>query len=696
MYSEQNYRIGIDIGGTFTDLVAINEETGGIKVAKTLTTTDPSDGVISGLKMIINKDKIEPGQISTIVHGTTLVTNALIERKGAKVALMTTVGHRDSLEIGSEYRYDPHDLYLEKPEVLVPRHFRIGINERILADGQVKIPLDLDEIVECTDKLKESGVEAVAISFLHSYKNDAHERAAAKIIRKVAPEMYISLSSEVVPEIREYERTSTTIANVYVKPITEKYLKRLVQELQHLGFKGNFFIMLSNGGICSVETAYDFPIKILESGPAAGALAASMYGIRGGFPNLLSFDMGGTTAKSCIIENGTPLMVNEFEVARVYRFKRGSGLPIKAKVIEMIEIGAGGGSIAYIDKFGLMKVGPQSAGSNPGPVCYGLGGTEPTVTDADLILGYLDPEFFLGGEMKLDREAAFQAIEQKIAKPLGVDPVEAAWGIHHVVNENMANSARVHATEHGKDLSTKPLFAFGGAGPVHAYNVAKILGLKAIIYPFGAGATSALGLLCAPLAFDFVHSFYGRLDSINWDEANRLLGEMIEQGAGILTTAGLEEAKISVQRFCDLRFVGQGHELPVTLPEGRLGPERVDEIIGAFEEEYENLYHQKGPGMPLEALNWRVTVSGPRPDINLKGEIKDVNSDKALKGTRKVYFRDDESYRDTPVYDRYRLGPGVALQCPAVFEEVESTIVVGPEAKSVEIDPQNNLIVRWK
>ncbi len=690
------YRLGIDIGGTFTDFVLLNEETGENRIGKNLTTPeDPSEGVITGLKSLIEEENIDPHQISTIVHGTTLVTNALIERKGSKTGLITTEGFRDALEIANQYRFDPYDVYLEKPEPLVPRHLRFTVDERVLADGTVSKPLDQEELEERVRKFQEMGVEAIAICFMNSYKNGVHEKEALKIINEIAPGMYVSISSEVIPEIREYERTSTTVCNVFVKATVEKYLQKVIQRLKELGFEGNFFMMLSNGGICTVETACEFTIRILESGPAAGALAASMYGEKSAFPNVLSFDMGGTTAKSCIIENNTPLKVNEFEVARVYRFKKGSGLPIKASVIEMIEIGAGGGSIAYIDKFGLLKVGPQSAGSNPGPVSYGLGGTEPTVTDADLVLGYLDPDFFLGGKMKLDKDAAYKAIKEKIADPLGLDPIEAAWGIHKVVNENMSNAARIHAIEYGKDLAQFPLFAFGGAGPVHAYNVARNLGVDAVALPLGAGTTSALGLLCAPLAFDYVRSYFGRLDVLDWNEVNRFFAEMTEEGRKLLTAAGLRDEDIIVRRSCDMRYVGQGHEANVILPEGELKEGRIDEIEAFFQKTYEELFHQKGPDMPLEVLTWRVSVSGPRPQIPLES-FKQDNFEKALKGEREVYFDGQGGFIKTPVYDRYLLGVGFQTQGPAVFEEHESTVVVGVEAKDIKIDEQNNLIVRWR
>jgi len=453
--------------------------------------------------------------------------------------------------------------------------------------------------------------------------------------------------------------------------------------------------MLSNGGTASVETACNFPVRLLESGPAAGALAAAFYGRMTGFPEVLSFDMGGTTAKASLIEKGEPLSTTEFEVARVYRFKKGSGLPVKISVIEMIEIGAGGGSIARVGTLGLPKVGPESAGAVPGPACYGRGGEQPTVTDADLILGYLDPDFFLGGRMRLDREAAVRAIEERIARPLGLDLVEAAWGIHQVVNENMANAARVHIVERGKDPRAYPLFAFGGAGPVHAYRVARALGVPSIVAPLGAGATSAFGFLCAPLLFDLVRSLYGRLDELDWSEANRLLGEMEEEGRDLLRASGVADAEIKVCRFCEMRYVGQGHEVTVGLPDGSLGPDDAGRLTTLYRKEYRRLYNREGPDVPLETITWRLQVAAPRPEIRLGGEEgKPRPLDEARKGVREIYLPEDESFREVPVYDRYRLDPGALFEGPAVVEEKESTVVVGPEGRT-EVDEARNLIVRW-
>jgi N-methylhydantoinase A len=697
LHPDERYRrVGIDIGGTFTDLVLIDDASGSRAVGKVLTSPeDPSQAVEEGLVDLLEQEGVAAAQLGTVIHGTTLVTNALIERRGVSTALLTTEGFRDAVAIGTEHRYDMYDIFIEKPEPLVPRSLRYGVRERVLDDGSVALRLDEEQVRSIVAELREREVRAVAVSFLHSFRNPVHECRVAEILAEEAPEITVSLSSEVAPEIREYERTSTTVANVYARPPVEGYLRSLEERLRQLGFGGSLYIMLSNGGTASVETVCRFPIRLLESGPAAGALAAAFYGRETGFPEVLSFDMGGTTAKACLIEGGEPLTSGEFEVARVYRFKKGSGLPVKVSVIEMIEIGAGGGSIAGIGALGLPKVGPRSAGSVPGPACYGRGGTEPTVTDADLILGYLDPDFFLGGKMHLDRGAALRTIEERIARPLGLDPVEAAWGIHQVVNENMANAARVHAIERGKDPRAYPLFAFGGAGPVHAYRVARALGVPGFIAPLGAGATSAFGFLCAPLSFDFVRSLYGRLDELDWSEANGALAEMEEEGRDLLRASGVADPDIRVRRLCDMRYVGQGHEVTVELPGGPLGPDDADRLTALYRKEYRRLYNREGPDVPLEAITWRLEVSGPRPEIRVGCEERAPSSpSEAQKGARKIYLPEDGGFRTVPVYDRYLLGRGAVFEGPAVVEERESTVVLGPGGRA-EIDGARNLILRW-
>src|SRR6266542_2574280 len=564
-------RLGVDIGGTFTDLVVVDETTGAVRVGKVLTTSkDPAQGVEQGVQALLGDAGVAHDAVHAVVHGTTLATNALIERKGARMALLTTAGFRDTLEIRSEGRYDMYDLFIDPPAPLVPRHLRREVPERLLADGSVVRPLDESVARRVIAALVDEGVEALAICLLHAYVNPVHERRLAEIAREIAPALPVSCSSEVVPEIREYERTSTTTANVYVVPLMARYLADLEQRMAELGLPGQLYVMQSSGGIALPEEARRLPIRLVESGPAAGALAAALSARERGEPRLLSFDMGGTTAKACVIDDGVPLVARELEVARADRFKKGSGLPVRVPVIEMIEIGAGGGSIARVDRLGLLKVGPDSAGADPGPACYGLGGRLPTVTDADLILGYLDGDFFLGGRMRLDRDAAGRAIEEHVGRPLGLDLTRAAWGIHRVVNENMAAAARIHGIERGKDLRAYPLFAFGGAGPVHCWQVAKILKVPRILVPFGAGAMSAYGLLAAPLAFDFVRTAPQRLDAADWTQINGLFAEMESEGRRILRGADVPDGDVRIRRTAEMRYAGQGHEVEVELPQGAL------------------------------------------------------------------------------------------------------------------------------
>ena len=693
--SEKSHRVGIDIGGTFTDLVLIDDASGERAIGKVLTTPDdPSEAVEQGLRGLLEREDVDASQLKTIIHGTTLVTNALIERRGTATALLTTEGFRDAVAIGTEHRYDMYDIFLEKPEPLVPRSLRYGVRERVLDDGSVLRDLDEEQVRAIAGELLERGIGAVAVSFLHGFRNPVHEQRVAEILAEEAPGVAVSLSSEVSPEIREYERTSTTIANVYVRPLVERYLHRLEERLRRLGFDGSFYVMLSNGGTASVETACRFPVRLLESGPAAGALAAAYYGKAAGFSDVLSFDMGGTTAKACLIDGGKPLTSTDFEVARVYRFKKGSGLPVKTSVIEMIEIGAGGGSIARVGPLGLPKIGPESAGADPGPACYGRGREEPSVTDADLLLGYLDPDFFLGGRMRLDYRAAEKAM-RKISDALVVDPLEAAWGVHQVVDENMANAARVHAVERGKDPRKYLLLAFGGAGPVHAHRVARALGVPGFVAPLGAGTASAFGFLCAPLSFDLARSLYGRLDELDWDAANAALAEMEEEGRELLRASGVADEDVLVRRLGEMRYVGQGHEVGVKLPEGTLGPDDVGGISAGYREEYRRLYGREGPDVPLEAITWRVEVSAPRPEILQEESGGDPRAlDEARKGKREIYLPEKDGFAAVPVYDRYRLDPGAAFDGPAVVEERESTVIVGPDSRA-EVDGSRNLIVRW-
>ncbi len=685
------YRVGIDIGGTFTDMLLVGED-GTTIIGKTLTTPeDPSLAVENALRPALENGVVKASERGTLIHGTTLVTNALIERKGAPTALLTTAGFRDAVEIGREHRYELYDLNLELPRPLVPRHLRFDVPERVAADGSVLSPLDEAFVRRLVAELSERGIRAIGVCYLNSFRNPQHERRTAEIIAEVAPNIRVSLSSEVVAEIREFQRTSTTLANVYVQERVSDYLVQLQSRLDRIGFLGSFFVMLSSGGIATRETSSRFPVRLLESGPAAGALAAAHAGVRSGHQDLLSFDMGGTTAKLCVIEDGEPLKTHEFEVDRVYRFRKGSGLPVRIPVIDMIEIGAGGGSIARVDSLGLLKVGPDSSGADPGPVCYGQGGREATVTDADLLLGYLDMNYFLGGKMKLDVKGATRAVE-RLAKPLSMTVEQAAWGIHQIVNENMANAARTHLGERGKDPRRMPMYAFGGAGPVHGYRVAEILRLPALISPFGAGVGSTFGLLAAPLAFDFVRSAYSRLDELDWRFANGLLDEMAEEGRKVLEDSGLAGEEINYLRTADMRYVGQGHEVSVPLPGESLNPSCLPQITDAFEETYRRLYGRKGPEVPLEIINWRVVASGPRPEMNLKLPHGNERRADARKGSRRAYFPECGGYVETAVFDRYAVQPGMAFDGPAIVEERESTLIIGAGGHA-RVDERLNIIV---
>jgi N-methylhydantoinase A len=696
MTGTPSLRAGVDIGGTFTDLVVYDDASGAFVVGKTLSTPgEPSRAIETGLAETLAQAEQPIGALGQIIHGTTLVTNALIERTGAPTALLATEGFRDSLEIGREHRYDLYDLQLEMPTPLVPRYLRFGVPGRTLADGSTLEGHDLDEayVERLARELDAAGVEAVAIAFLNSFANPELERRAREAVQRAAPNLRVSISSDVVPEIREYERTSTTVANVNVQARVERYLHDLEERLARAGFAGSLLLMLSSGALATVETAARFPVRLLESGPAGGALAATAFGKAAGYDSLLSFDMGGTTAKFAVIDRGEPLLAHGFEVDRRYRFKKGSGLPINLPVIEMIEIGAGGGSIARIDALGLLKVGPDSAGADPGPVCYGRGGTQPTVTDADLVLGYLDPGFFLGGAMSLDVEGAREAIGRVIAEPLGIGIEEAAWGIHQIVNEGMAGAARVHTLERGGDPRRLPVFAFGGAGPVHGYRVAAALGSPRLIVPSGAGVMSAIGFLAAPIAFDFTRSFPGRLDTLDWARVNGLFAEMEEEGATLLREAGVPGREVTHRRAAEMRYVGQGHEVRVPLPPGPLTPAGAGALREAFEAEYVRLYGRLGPPVAVEAITWRVVSSGPRPDLRLStAPAGSGDADSARKGTRRAYMPEHGGMTDVPVYDRYRLGPGAAFTGPAIVEERESTTVIGPQA-AVTVDAEGNLAV---
>ena len=687
-------RLGIDIGGTFTDLLLVDDTTGDVCVVKVLTTSeDPALGVMTAVSRALKESSSCLADIEILVHGTTIATNTIIERKGSCTALLATQGHRDAVEIRREHRYDMYDVLVEMPEPLAPRYLRFDVEERISARGEVILPLDRTQVHRLLQRLADRGVEAVAVCFLHSYRNPAHERAVKEIAEQLSLGIQVSLSCEVAPEIKEFERASTALCNAYVHSRVDQYLRRLEDDLSERGFTGSFFVMQSSGGLCSTETAREFPVRILESGPAGGVLAASHFARISRLGKLLSLDVGGTTAKLAVLDDGQPSVAAGFEVDRIYRFIRGSGLPVQVPTIEMIEIGAGGGSIARLDPMGLVRVGPESAGADPGPACYSRGGQLPTVTDADLLLGYLDPNHFLGGDLLLDVGAAQEAVGRHIADPLGLEITGAAWAIHSTVNETMASAARVHLVEQGKDPEAYPLFAFGGAGPVHAFQVATVLGSPRILVPFGAGVMSSLGFLTAPLSFEFVQGHYGRLPDPDWGEINGFLRSMEKEGRSILRTAGLSDEQIEVRRWCDMRYCGQGFEVRVPLPTGKLGGGRSDALHRGFEQRYRSLYGRTVPDADVELMNWRVVVQGPRPQLNMTPSTGTGTSvEEARKGSRPAYFRDAGSFVQTPVFDRNKLPVGAVIDGPAIVEERESTLVLGLGA-TAKVDPMLTVVV---
>lgn len=685
-------RIGVDVGGTFTDFVLVDDDRGLIFTGKRLTTPDdPSDAILEGTRRILAEAGTDPSAVHSIVHGTTLVTNTLIERTGAKVGLITTRGNRDALEMGREIRYDLYDLFLESPPTLVPRYLRKEVAERMAPDGEVLLAFDADEFRAVARELVDKeAVEAVAVCFMHSYRNPDHERQAKQILIEELGDIPFTISSEAAPEIREFERTSTTCANAYVQPRMQTYLKRLENELQAAGHDGALYVMLSGGGITTVESARAFPIQLIESGPAAGAMAASYYSRLTDTENFISFDMGGTTAKMCLIDGGKPDRKHDFEAGRVRRFMKGSGLPLKVSVVDMIEIGAGGGSLANIDGMGLLKVGPRSAGSAPGPVCYGLGGENPAVTDADLYLGYLNPDYFLGGEMALDMDTVEKAIFEKVAKPLGLSALEAAIGIHNIVNENMAAATRMHLAEKGRDPRRYDMIAFGGAGPVHAYGLAKILKLRKLVVPLGAGVTSALGFLVAPPAIDYVRSYVARLEDLDWAHLNTLFSEMETDARALLAEAGVSGDDVTITCSAEMRHVGQGFEISVPVPNGKLTPDSLSELRESFFDSYQKLFERTVRDVGIEAMSWRLAASGPNPEISLDFGSGGGETGTALKGTRQVYFP-ETGFVECDVYDRYALRADDRFTGPAVVEERESTTVIGPGAK-VSVDQHLYLV----
>jgi N-methylhydantoinase A len=680
--SSPSIRLGVDIGGTFTDVAL---EVGDKRyTAKGLTTPRaPEDGVLSILRTIIPEAGIAPGDVGLIVHGTTLATNALIERKGARTALLTTEGFRDVVEIRHENRFEQYDLNIDLPPPLVPRRLRLPVRERVDAQGKVLTPLDAASVDRALDTLATEKVEAVAVGFLHSFTNPEHERRVGEAIAKRLPDVAVSLSSEVSPEMREYERFSTATANAYLQPLIGSYLGRLERELAKAGFRCPMLLMTSGGGIMTTETSIRFPVRLVESGPAGGAIFAACIARQYGLDQVVSFDMGGTTAKICFIDKGRAQTARMFEVARIYRFVKGSGLPLRIPVIEMVEIGAGGGSIARVDTLGRVNVGPDSAGSEPGPVCYRRGGSEPTVTDADLALGRIDPAGFSGGKMPLDGEGAGRAIGDKIGAKLDLTLEHAAFAISEMVDENMANAARVHAIESGKDLRPRTLIAFGGAAPLHAARVAQKLGIGRVLIPENAGVGSAVGLLRAPVAYEIVRGKLMQLGSFEPATVNALFAEMRAEAEAIVRQ-GAPKAALTERRSAFMRYRGQGHEIAVELPVRDFTAKDQQGLRDLFEEAYRKLYSRPIPGVEIEILSWVITLGAPAEGM-LTAPLATKANEPKPQARRKLFDPDTGEFHEVPIYWRPDLSPGARIAGPAVIAEDDTSTVVGAQFDA-EID----------
>jgi N-methylhydantoinase A len=686
-------KLGFDTGGTFTDF-AFLDDAGRVHVHKVLSTpADPGLAVLKGVDELLARLGDVRRAAIRLFGATTIVTNAVLERKGARIALLVTRGFRDLLRIRTEARYDLYDLGIRYPEPLVPRDLCFEVDERLAVDGRVIRPLDEGGVRTIARQLRAQRVDAVAVCLLHSPAFPVHEQRIAAILAQEAPGMAVSISSTVAPEVREYPRASTTAVNAYTAPMMRRHLAYLGDELRDRGLDGRVYLMTSSGGLVPSETAAEIPVRIIESGPAAGVVAAAEYGRQAGVPDVLSFDMGGTTAKLTLVPGGRPMLTSELEVAHLERFKRGSGFPLKIHSIQTFEIGAGGGSIAVRDPLGLLRVGPRSAGADPGPACYGIGGAEPTVTDADLLLGYLDADAFLGGDFRLHRDAAAASVAT-LAAALGVSGERCASGIHDLVNENMAKAAAAHAAECGADLRRFTLVAFGGAGPVHAYGLARKLGIGTVICPVGAGVMSALGLLLAPVAVDLAVSRPMPLGA--WQPATMrdVLARLSHEGHTLVTAAGVAALSVTLSFSVDMRHVGQGHEIPVALPDPLLDAATfANRLRAAFATAYEALYGRGLlAGADIEVITWRARAAGPREPFTAT-LVQDGPLAPRARRSRRAWFEEAGGFVDTPVLSHYALPPGAEVRGPAIVEQRESTVVVGPSA-SATIDARRNLVMR--
>ena len=668
------WRLGVDIGGTFTDLVL--ESSNGVQAStKVLTTYDtPEDAIITGLQTVCKQVTIQPDKISQIIHGTTLATNALIERRGAKTALITTQGFRDVIEMRTESRFEQYDLNLTLPAPLLTRDHRYVVNERMDANGKILIPLQKAEIDALAERLAQFGYDSIAVGLLHSYANDSHEQMIGKALADRLPDVMISLSSEVSPQMREYERFNTTIANAYIKPLMKSYLSRLKGRLAKEGAYCPVFLMHSGGGIISLENAAEFPVRLVESGPAGGAVFAAHIAASHGLDRALSFDMGGTTAKICLVKDHTPKTARTFEVARTYRFKKGSGMPISIPVIDMVEIGAGGGSLAHVDSLGQIRVGPESAGSQPGPACYGRGGTAPAVTDSDLILGKLDPAGFAGGSIPLYTERATQALDIHIGSKLDMEAVEAAWGVAEMVDENMANAARVHAVENGEDLSEYTMIAFGGAAPLHAARLCEKLGIRRCLIPQGAGVGSAIGFLRAPFSFEANNSVFMQLSSFDPVRVKQLFADMEKEASAFVRSCD-QDANIKTEYKVYMRYAGQGWEIPVPLTVQHITKPDTADYKACFEREYEQLFARTVAGMEIEITVWSVNAYTEPPEVR---PVQQQGHQRTLEttNTRPLFDPALSTFVNATVAQRDAVKDTTQIIGPAMLTEDETTIIV--------------------
>ena len=668
------WRLGVDIGGTFTDLVL--ESSNGVQAStKVLTTYDtPEDAIITGLQTVCKQVTIQPDKISQIIHGTTLATNALIERRGAKTALITTQGFRDVIEMRTESRFEQYDLNLTLPAPLLTRDHRYVVNERMDANGKILIPLQRTEIDALAERLAQFGYDSIAVGLLHSYANGSHERMIGKVLADRLPDVMISLSSEVSPQMREYERFNTTIANAYIKPLMKSYLSRLKGRLAKEGAYCPVFLMHSGGGIISLENAAEFPVRLVESGPAGGAVFAAHIAASHGLDRALSFDMGGTTAKICLVKDHTPKTARTFEVARTYRFKKGSGMPISIPVIDMVEIGAGGGSLAHVDSLDQIRVGPESAGSQPGPACYGRGGTAPTVTDSDLILGKLDPAGFAGGSIPLYTERATEALDIHIGSKLDMEAVEAAWGVAEMVDENMANAARVHAVENGEDLSEYTMIAFGGAAPLHAARLCEKLGIPRCLIPQGAGVGSAIGFLRAPFSFEANNSVFMQLSSFDPVRVKQLFADMEKEASAFVRSCD-QDANIKTEYKVYMRYAGQGWEIPVPLTVQHITKPDTADYKACFEREYEQLFARTVAGMEIEITVWSVNAYTEPPEVR---PVQQQGHQRTLEttNTRPLFDPALSTFVNATVAQRDAVKDTTQIIGPAMLTEDETTIIV--------------------